>query len=89
MTKDMDDGLGWAGLFFSDNPPDFVGGLNGQAKFRSFTPDDEQWQLGGHVDRSRMVDARKIQVFWLLSHGCRRFVAKVVGLLIEHMFQVN
>ena len=81
MTIDMDEGLSWAGLFFSDNPPDFVGELNGQKKFRSFTPNDEQWQLGGHVDRSRVVDARKIQVFWLLSHGRRGFVAKVVGLL--------
>lgn len=42
LTIDMDKGVTWANLFFSDNPPEFVGELDGNPKFRPFTPDDEQ-----------------------------------------------
>ena len=38
----MDEEHSWAGLFFSDTPPQFVGELDGNPEFRHFSPDDEQ-----------------------------------------------
>ena len=78
----MDEGLSCAGLFFSDNPLEFVGELDGNPEFRPFSPGDEQWKLGG-------LDASKIQVFWLLSHGRRKYVVKVVVVYIKHVFEIN
>lgn len=80
----MDEGLAWGNLFFSDNPPQFVGELDGNPTFRHFLPEDEQWQLGGLADKTRLIDATRIQVFWLHCHRRRKYVAKVVGACIKH-----
>ena len=87
LTINMDEGLTWANLFFSDNPPEFIGELDDNPKFRSFSPDDEQWQLGRLADRARLTDASTIQVFWLLIHRRRKYAAKVVGVCIKSVFQ--
>ena len=86
LTINMDEGLTWANLFFSDNPPEFIGELDCNPKFRPFSPDDEQWRLGGLADKARLTDASKIQVFWLLSHGRRKYVGKVVS-VHENVFE--
>lgn len=89
MTIDMDEGHTWANLFFSDNPPEFVRELDGNPKFRPFSPDDEQWKLGALADKARLIDASKIQVFWLISHGRQKYAAKVVSVCIRMCFTVN
>ncbi|PYI05385.1 hypothetical protein BO78DRAFT_371017 [Aspergillus sclerotiicarbonarius CBS 121057] len=67
----------WVNVFFSDNPPEFVGELNGEINIRPFHSEDENWKLGGLLGKTRQTDQNTIQVFWLLRHGRRTYIAKV------------
>ncbi|OJJ43962.1 hypothetical protein ASPZODRAFT_153945 [Penicilliopsis zonata CBS 506.65] len=67
----------WANTFFSGDPPEFITEADDSPKLREFRPEDDRWRLGQVVDRTRLADATRIQVFWLRHEGRRKYVAKV------------
>ncbi|KAE8336622.1 hypothetical protein BDV24DRAFT_109529 [Aspergillus arachidicola] len=67
----------WVDLFFSSIPPDFVNDIKGDQHFQPFRPDDENWRLGGLADKTRWVDENKIQVFWLVRNGRKKYIGKI------------
>lgn len=75
----MHDADTWVDTFFSGNPPKFVTGAEDSPKLRKFCPVDDKWNLAGLVDKTRLTDESKPQVFWLRSNGRRKYVAKVVS----------
>ncbi|KAE8352651.1 hypothetical protein BDV28DRAFT_157718 [Aspergillus coremiiformis] len=61
----MNEEVTWMNLFFSSNPPEFFKReITGEPKFLHFCPEDENWKLGGLVDRSRIAKENNIQVFF-------------------------
>lgn len=70
----------WTNLFLSGNCPEFVKSkVNGEIKFRPFRPEVESWILADLADKSRPTNEKSIQVFWLGSNGCRKYIGKVVS----------
>ncbi|KAL4875389.1 hypothetical protein BJY04DRAFT_232670 [Aspergillus karnatakaensis] len=69
--------LPWADTFFSGNPPSFADQLEQVPNFGNFSPDTNKWYLGQLVDKSRPIDATRIQVLWLRMNGRKDLVAKV------------
>ena len=70
----------WTTLFFDGSRPDIL--KNNELDSKSFQPfyaRDENWKLGRWVDTSRQLDAKTIQVFWLLIERRRKLVCKVVS----------
>ncbi|KGO61331.1 hypothetical protein PEX2_094190 [Penicillium expansum] len=68
----------WINLFFSGSRQNILNAneIEGQ-KFRPFCAEDDNWELGGRADISRVPDTNSIQVFWLRIKGRRKFVGKV------------